>query len=174
MKHDLLTIVDSLTSVLEQRKFLLAYSGGLDSHVLLHVMSRLPDIELRAVHIDHGLQDASPWWGRHCRDICNDLSVPLERISLHLVVPEGQSVEAYARERRYQAFQDQLQSDEVLLTAHHQNDQAETLLIQLLRGAGGAGLSAMPMIASFAAGHHMRPLLNCSSLERNCVLKNNG
>ncbi|WP_022954407.1 tRNA lysidine(34) synthetase TilS [Leucothrix mucor] len=165
MKHDLLTVVDSLTSVLEQRKFLLAYSGGLDSHVLLHVMSRLPDIELRAVHIDHGLQDASPWWGRHCRDICNDLGVPLERISLHLAVPEGQSVEAYAREKRYQAFKDQLQPGEVLLTAHHQNDQAETLLIQLLRGAGGAGLSAMPMIAPFAAGHHMRPLLNCSRVQ---------
>ena len=160
MKHDLLTAIEPLFSILEQRNFLVAYSGGLDSHVLLQLMSRLPDINLRALHIDHGLQDASPWWGRHCRDICNDLNIPFERISLNLEVPDGQSLEAYAREKRYQAFKDHLLEDEVLLTGHHQNDQAETLLIQLLRGAGGAGLAAMPMMTSFAGGSHMRPLLN--------------
>ena len=162
MKHDLLELIEPLFSVLEQRNFLVAYSGGLDSHVLLHVMSRLPDIAVRAVHIDHGLQDVSPWWSRHCRDICSDFGIPLERISLRLNVPAGQSVEAYARDKRHAAFADLLESDEVLLTAHHQNDQAETLLIQLLRGAGGAGLSAMPMIATFSQGQHFRPFLNLS------------
>ena len=160
MKHDLLTAIEPLFSILEQRSFLVAYSGGLDSHVLLHLISRLPDIKLRALHIDHGLQDASPWWGRHCRDVCNDLNIPFERVSLNLEVPDGQSLEAYAREKRYQAFKEHLLPDEVMLTGHHQNDQAETLLIQLLRGSGGAGLAAMPMMTSFAVGSHMRPLLN--------------
>ena len=160
MSRDLLETIEPLLSVLGQRNFLVAYSGGLDSHVLLHLMSRIPDIAVRAVHIDHGLQDVSPWWSRHCRDICSDLGVPLERLSLKLEVPSGQSVEAYARSKRYAAFDDLLEPDEVLLTGHHQNDQAETLLIQLLRGAGGAGLASMPMISGFAQGQHLRPLLN--------------
>ena len=160
LKHDLLVGIEPLFSILEQRNFLVAYSGGLDSHVLLHLVSRLPDVTIRALHIDHGLQDASPWWGRHCRDICNDLAIPFERISLNLDVPEGASLEAYARDKRYDAFKDHLLPGEVLLTGHHQNDQAETLMIQLLRGAGVAGLAAMPMITSFATGSHMRPLLN--------------
>lgn len=162
LNHDLLAVIEPLFSILEQRKLLIAYSGGLDSHVLLHVVSRLPDFSVRAIHIDHGLQEASPWWGRHCRDICQDLNIPLEVVSLNLKVPAGESVEAYARNQRYQAFEDRLLEDEVLLTAHHQNDQAETLLIQLLRGSGGAGLAAMPMMTGFSKGNHMRPLLNVS------------
>ena len=146
LSHDLLTGIEPLFSILEQRNFLVAYSGGLDSHVLLHLMSRMPDVSVRAIHIDHGLQDASPWWGRHCRDVCTELNIPFECVSLNLEVPDGQSLEAYAREKRYQVFKNQLAQGEVLLTGHHQNDQAETLLIQLLRGAGGAGLAAMPMM----------------------------
>ncbi|PID46531.1 MAG: tRNA lysidine(34) synthetase TilS [Proteobacteria bacterium] len=160
MKHDLLAAVEPLFTILEQRSFLVAYSGGLDSHVLLHLMSRVPDIKLRAIHIDHGLQQASPWWGRHCREICSELDIPFEQASLNLQVPDGQSLEAYAREARYQALAKALNKNEVLLTGHHQNDQVETLLIQLLRGAGGAGLAAMPMMSGFALGSHMRPLLN--------------
>ncbi|MGB1310235.1 MAG: tRNA lysidine(34) synthetase TilS [Leucothrix sp.] len=162
MSRELLETIEPLLSVLEQRNFLVAYSGGLDSHVLLHLMSNVPDIAVRAVHVDHGLQDVSPWWSRHCRDICSELGIPLERVSLKLDVPAGHSIEAYARKQRYAAFAELLEPDEVLLTAHHQNDQAETLLIQLLRGAGGAGLSAMPVIAQFAKGQHFRPLLNFS------------
>lgn len=161
MIHDLLVAeIAPLFSVLKQRKFLVAYSGGLDSHVLLHVMSQVPDISLRAVYVDHGLQDASQWWGRHCREICSELAIPYQAIPLNLKVPSGQSLEAYAREKRYAAFASLLEEGEVLLTGHHQNDQAETLLIQLMRGAGGAGLSAMPMIAGFGKGHLMRPFLN--------------
>lgn len=160
MNRDLLETIEPLLSVLEQRNFLVAYSGGLDSHVLLHLMSRIPDIAVRAVHIDHGLQDVSPWWSRHCRDVCSDFGIPLDRISLKLDVPSGQSIEAYARTKRYAAFAELLEPDEVLLTGHHQNDQAETLLIQLLRGAGVAGLASMPMIAGFGQGQHFRPLLN--------------
>jgi tRNA(Ile)-lysidine synthase len=160
LNRDLLETIEPLLSVLEQRNFLVAYSGGLDSHVLLHLMSRIPDIAVRAVHIDHGLQDVSPWWSRHCRDVCSDFGIPLDRISLKLDVPSGQSIEAYARTKRYAAFAELLEPDEVLLTGHHQNDQAETLLIQLLRGAGVAGLASMPMIAGFGQGQHFRPLLN--------------
>ena len=163
LKHDLLSsTIQPLFSILKQQQFLIAYSGGLDSHVLLHMMSRLPNLQLRAIYIDHGLQDASVWWGRHCRDVCTELNIPFEQVALNLQVPADQSVEAYARDKRYQVFREMLEPDEVLLTAHHQNDQAETLLIQLLRGAGSAGLAAMPMMASFASGSHMRPLLNTS------------
>ena len=162
MNRDLLDQLEQLLSILEQRAFLVAYSGGLDSHVLLHLMGQIQDVDVRAVHIDHGLQEVSPWWSRHCRDVAAELNIPLERRSLNLKVPEGESVEAYARQARYEAFREILKPNEILLTAHHQNDQAETLLIQLLRGAGGAGLSAMPMITSFASGQLFRPLLNTS------------
>lgn len=149
--------------------YLLAFSGGLDSHVLLHGLARLrtsiPGLVIRAIHIDHGLQSESAAWQRHCQYICDDLGVSLEIISLGLQPEPGQSIEAIAHEARYQVFADHIQADEILLTAHHQDDQAETLLLNLLRGAGAAGLAAMPQSRVFHDTLLCRPLLNCSQQE---------
>ena len=142
---------------------LLAYSGGLDSHVLLHACASLrasiPDLSLRAIHIDHGLQVASADWAVHCREVCAGLGIPFQLVQLGLQVPAGESLEAVARQARYQAFAGSLQAGEMLLTAHHRDDQAETLLLNVLRGSGVDGLAAMPECRKFAAGSLGRPLL---------------
>lgn len=147
----------------------IGFSGGLDSHVLLHACASLreqyPHLRFRALHIDHGLQAMSAAWAAHCRAVCAGLEIPLVVEALKLVIPAGASVEAVARTARYAAFSKHLQAGEIVLTAHHQNDQAETLLLHLLRGSGVDGLAAMPEIRSFASGALGRPLLGCSRAE---------
>ncbi len=144
---------------------LVAYSGGLDSHVLLHAAVHgirdegKKSLNIRAIHINHNLQPESATWVEHCRRVCQQLAVELEIVTLQLAIPPGSSTEAVARAARYQAFHEHLQPGEVLLTAHHQDDQAETLLLNLLRGSGPEGLAAMPESRSFAASVLLRPLL---------------
>ena len=128
----------------------MAFSGGLDSTVLLHLLAdlaqhhRLPP--LSAVHIHHGLQAAADAWPEHCQAFCDALGVPLQ--VLRVQVPAGASLERAAREARYGAFARLTASGEVLLTAQHRDDQAETLLFRLLRGAGVRGLSACLLYTS--------------------------
>ncbi len=158
-------ITQTLTSFTSHKKFLIAYSGGLDSHVLLHLMAGVRDIdnaEIRAIYVNHGLQKEAEAWGQHCLRTCKALSVPCEIIELNLQQPKGESLEALARQARYQALVKSLQRDEILLTAQHQNDQGETLLLQLFRGAGVEGLASMPHACQFGKGLHLRPLLNVS------------
>lgn len=158
-------LMDNLTALTASKKLLIAYSGGLDSHVVLHALATLPSSEgfqVRALYIDHGLQAIAKQWPQHCLAVCNALAINCDVIPLNLIIPEGESLEAVARKARYHAFAQQLQQDEVLITAHHQDDQAETVLIQLFRGAGVNGLAAMPSIKAFAKGVHVRPLLDQS------------
>ncbi len=150
----------------------LAYSGGLDSQVLLHASAQLRQqhpalkrLKLIAIHIDHGLQAESAAWATHCKTVCAALYIPLQVVELQLQIPTGESLEATARTARYQAFATAVQSGEYLLTAHHQDDQAETLLLNLLRGAGADGLAAMPVMRAFHAGRLARPLLAVSRAE---------
>ena len=147
------------------KKLLIAYSGGLDSHVLLHLVSQFPQAshyQVRAMHIHHGLQEEADAWVPHCQSVCADLNIPLQINHLNLELKKGESIEEAARAARYIALKESLKQGEVLLTAHHQNDQAETLLLQLFRGAGVQGLAGMPTISSFGSGQHARPLLNAS------------
>jgi tRNA(Ile)-lysidine synthase len=141
-----------------------ALSGGMDSTVLLHLLAGLAQREalppLSAIHIHHGLQAAADAWPAHCRELCAALSVPLQ--VEYVQVAPGASLERAAREARYAAFAARLGAGEVLLTAQHRDDQAETLLFRLLRGAGVQGLSAMPVSRALGAGQLLRPLLNCS------------
>ena len=139
-----------------------AYSGGLDSHVLLHALSVLRadhPFSLSAVHIDHGLQAASVDWDKHCASVCATLGVDyvMKRVTVEGVADEG--LEAAARRARYAALVAALAPGDILLTAHHGDDQAETVLLQLLRGTGVAGLAAMPVQADFGPGRIVRPLL---------------
>ncbi|MGQ0385033.1 MAG: tRNA lysidine(34) synthetase TilS [Gammaproteobacteria bacterium] len=146
-----------------QASWCVALSGGVDSTVLLHAMRALQAggglTRLRALHVDHGLQPAAPAWTEHCRRLCEGLGVPFAALRLGLAAVPGASVEALARELRYAAFGRALAPGEWLLTAHHRDDQLETVLIQLLRGAGVAGLAAMPARAALGRGRHGRPLL---------------
>jgi tRNA(Ile)-lysidine synthase len=138
-----------------------AFSGGADSTALLAALSQLPrrPASLRALHIDHRLQAASRRWSAHCRRIARQLRVPLAVRTATIVRVRGESLEAAARRERYRLFARTLAPGEALLTAHHQDDQLETVLLQLLRGAGVAGLAAMPEVAPLAQGLLVRPLL---------------
>jgi tRNA(Ile)-lysidine synthase len=143
----------------ESKPLLIAYSGGLDSHVLLHALAHCNiKHQLRAVHIHHGLSPNANAWAAHAENICNELNIPLVIHHLDLNLQKGESIEARAREARYQYFEELLQDGEILCTAHHQDDQLETVLLQLLRGAGPKGLAAM---AEFQ-DNHARPLLHIS------------
>lgn len=145
-------------------KFLIAYSGGLDSHVLLHrlVIQRdnNSEIKLRAVHVHHGLHEDADKWTAHCQKICDELNVELIIKKIQIEKGSKLGIEAAARNARYRVFESLLENNETLVTAHHQDDQAETVLLQLLRGAGPKGLAAMPECAKFGCGEHARPLLN--------------
>ncbi|MGX5220326.1 tRNA lysidine(34) synthetase TilS [Pseudomonas segetis] len=144
-----------------------AFSGGLDSSVLLHILATLAQREaipsLFAVHIHHGLQPAGDLWPEHCQQFCDQLGVPLS--VLRVKVEPGASLERAARDARYKAFTAQLCAGELLMVAQHADDQAETLMFRLLRGAGVRGLAAMPICRPLGQGQLLRPLLNCSRAE---------
>ena len=142
----------------------MALSGGADSAALLAGLAALGGgfrgLPLRAVHIDHGLQAAASEFREACKNLCEHLGVPLELIRVEVQSEAGLSIEAAARAARYAALAAQLQPRECLLTAHHRQDQAETLLLQALRGAGVKGLSAMPVCRILGLGWHARPVLD--------------
>ena len=150
-------------------RLLVAYSGGVDSHVLLHWLAgqrgEWGGRTLAAVHVNHGLQAAAGEWERHCRRVCHELGVAFHPLRVDARPAAGESPEAAARTARYGALQGLLTASDALLTAQHQDDQAETLLLQLLRGAGPPGLAAMPPAAPFGAGWLWRPLLAHSRTE---------
>ena len=140
----------------------IAYSGGLDSTVLLRaaaaVRERLPG-PLWAVHVDHALHPDSGRWAEHCRVTCEDLAIPLRECRAEVKPGRGESLEAVARTARYGEFFALLAPGDLLLTAHHLDDQAETLLLALIRGSGVHGLAAMPPVADLGLGRLVRPLL---------------
>ena len=144
------------------------YSGGLDSHVLLHLCAELRKqypLRLKAVHVHHGLSVNASDWVVHCEQVCADLQIEFIQKSIEAKALTGDSPEEVARDLRYAVFAKLLAPQDILLTAHQQDDQAETVLVQLLRGAGPKGLAAMPELKAFAAGFHARPLLSVSRVE---------
>ena len=155
------------------RHIWVGYSGGLDSHALLYALAStnseltklIPDVKICALHVHHGLNKAADQWQEHCVTVCQSLSIPLEIVHVDASPAPGESPEAAARNVRYQAFNQVIQNGDCLLTAHHQDDQAETVLLQLLRGSGPRGLAAMPACTEFGNGWHVRPLLNFSRSE---------
>ena len=147
-----------------------ALSGGADSAALLFAAagssvavgsrSTFRELPLRAIHVDHGMQAAAAEFRTACAALCLSLDIPLTVIPVAVHSPPGASLEAAARDARYAALAGELKTGECLLTAHHSEDQAETLLLQALRGAGLKGLSAMPLRRPLGLGWHVRPLLD--------------
>ncbi len=159
-----------LTALIPQRHapaWWIAYSGGLDSCVLLHLLVRLARQQslppISAIHVHHGLQSGADAWAEHCHETCRALGVPLEVVRVR--VADSASLENAARKARYAAFEGRLGEGEVLLTAQHRDDQAETMLFRLLRGAGLKGLAAMPPARALRRGRLVRPLLDVSRAE---------
>jgi len=145
------------------RPIAIGYSGGVDSHVLLHALKALMleglPLTLQAIHVNHHLNLAADWWVAHCQTVCDALDITLTVLDIHLKDTQGESLEALARTARYEVIAAALPEHSYFLTAHHQDDQAETVLLQLLRGAGPKGLSAMPFEKTFKHIRIIRPLL---------------
>lgn len=164
MRSDSGDVSQALTGSLpEGRRFCIAFSGGRDSTVLLHAMVGLMAAgrcEVRAVHVNHGLQDPASEWERHALEVAVRLQVPCTIRRVVVPVDTGQGIEAAARSVRYDALRDELRPGECLLTAHHADDQLETVLLHLLRGSGVSGLLGIPRDAQFGFGRLRRPLLD--------------
>lgn len=143
----------------------IALSGGLDSCVLLHslVALNLP-VTLHALHINHQISPNANTWQAHCADMCARLNIAFTAVKVD-VKNSGRGIEDAAREARYAVFEQHIKSGDYLLTAHHADDQAETLLLRLMRGTGPRGLAAMAQQRSLGQGTLFRPLLNFSRAE---------
>jgi tRNA(Ile)-lysidine synthase len=141
-----------------------ALSGGLDSTVLLKSLADLRAAgraawSLRAVHVDHGLHADSAQWAAHCSAFAAALGVPLDQVRVAAHASKGESPEAVARDARYAALSERMQPNEALLTAHHADDQFETILLQWLRGGGLRAIAGMSPCASIGDRWHLRPML---------------
>ncbi len=139
------------------------FSGGPDSSALLHALASLPEARARglaAIHVDHGLHADSAAWAAHCVAFCAALGLPLTTTRVNVARYRGDGLEAAARTARHAAFASALPAGGVLALAHHRDDQAETVLLKLLRGAGPEGLGGMRPLRAFAGGWLWRPLLD--------------
>lgn len=139
-------------------RFVLAYSGGMDSSVLLHAMHGL-GLPLHVVHVNHHLQPQCEQWQRHCHAVCEACGVAFTAIQAPVEKVPQQSLEESARKARYRHLFEHVGAQDALVTAHHEDDLAETLLLQLLRGAGPAGLAGMGTERMHEGRRHLRPLL---------------
>lgn len=154
----------SLTALARQPACIcVAFSGGLDSSALLHGLAKLqphPSLAgLRAIHVHHGLHADADDWARHCKLTADALGIEYQQLSVSLAEALPGGLEAAARDARYQALRAALRPGEVLATAHHLDDQAETLLLRLMRGSGNTGLAGIPAWSQLGAGWLWRPLL---------------
>ena len=165
-----------LDSFPDSRRILIAYSGGIDSSVLLHLLcsirSKLKQA-LEVIYIDHGLQKESSDWGEFCRQECIKYNVPFALMKINESCPENLSVEGWARDKRYSLISKLVRKNDILFTAHHQDDQVETFFLQIFRSAGPRGLSSMPVFKKFGDGFHARPFLIFSRKEIEKYAKNN-
>lgn len=159
-------LADILTNALargdaEPTGLCVAFSGGRDSSVLLHALHGLAlPVPLRAIHIDHGLLAESAGWAAHCETVCRQWQIPMQvtRVDVSSAAADG-GLEAAARDARYAVFRAELRPGEFLLTAHHSDDQLETVLLRLMRGSGPAGVAGIRPFAPFGPGYLVRPLL---------------
>ncbi|NMP16795.1 tRNA lysidine(34) synthetase TilS [Thalassotalea sp. Y01] len=153
------------------RPLTLAYSGGCDSQVLLHLLASLKiqnqlTTQLQAIHVHHGLSENADDWLRFTKQQAQRLGIPYQAINVDLQAQKRQSLEALARDARYQALSEHSADDAVIITAHHQDDQLETMLMALKRGSGVSGLAAMSDIRAHNKQQLLaRPLLSSSRMD---------
>ncbi|MDA0146854.1 tRNA lysidine(34) synthetase TilS [Vibrio sp. LaRot3] len=163
-------LATTFTQVIEQHsadfsatnKLVLGFSGGVDSRVMLQLLADYQQAKsgkVLAVHVHHGLSENADEWAQQCQMWCQQLKVEcvVERVTLET---QGNSIEAAAREARYNAIARHVNTGDLLLVGQHADDQIETLLLALKRGSGPKGLSAMAECMPFAGGKLVRPLLS--------------
>ncbi len=152
--------------------YVIAYSGGVDSQVLLHAFAKVVPEKVIAYHVNHGISDNAKDWENFCFEHAESLSVDFH-VSRFSLLGES-NLEDKARQVRYGAFKSIMTSKSVLVTGHHMDDQVETFMLNLMRGAGIDGLSAMPEIKDFGVGFHGRPFLSVTKADiKEYALKHN-
>ena len=149
------------------KKICVSLSGGIDSIVLLHALKKVSnkDFSIRAIHINHNLHEGSQSWADFCQKTCDQIQIQINIHSVKINNKEGFGIEAAARKVRYQKFQESIQEGEWLMTAHHQDDQLETILLRMARGTGVEGLQGIQKQFNFGRGNILRPLLDVSKSE---------
>lgn len=156
----LLTRLQALTADCPPRRWIVAFSGGIDSTALLHALVNAnSNVPVIAVHIDHGLHPDSASWSRHCESVATSLGAKFECHRVQVPDNAENGPEAAARQARYAALLSIVADNDCLLSGHHENDQAETLLLNLMRGSGPAGLAGIGASQSFGRGLLLRPML---------------
>ncbi|WP_417597200.1 tRNA lysidine(34) synthetase TilS [Oceanospirillum sp.] len=166
MKPDVVTS-DLLQNLPPHKQLWLALSGGLDSVVLLDLAVEfcvLHQSKLNVVHVHHGLSLNADVWASHCLELCDQYrqatSIQLSSVVEKVKLSSGASIEEQARLARYQVFERCLAEGDLMLMAHHGDDQLETVLLRLMRGSGSTGLSGMPICRPLGLGYLYRPLLS--------------
>lgn len=158
--QSLLSALESLPVV---RHWHIALSGGADSVALLlafHQIQSKLTAPVSAIHVDHSLHANSAKWTSFCVELSQRLGIPLSVEKITIEQESRESLEAAARRQRYQALGAYIKPQHALVTAHHQDDQAETFMLNLMRGSGPGGLAAMPVSRDFSEGYLRRPLLH--------------
>ena len=149
----------------QQSCFSVALSGGVDSVVLLHLIKQAQqqhsELKIEAVYVNHGLSKYADEWQGSCQSLCEELDVAFKTVHVEIYERSRTSLEAQAREARYQALDENCISGSVILLGQHLNDQLETFLLRLKRGSGLQGLASMPQTRLLASGRVcFRPLIN--------------
>lgn len=169
-------LLHTLKSLPQVNSYIVGFSGGADSSALLFALIELGaqlGKPVSAVHINHGIHADADQWQQHCEDFCRRYAVPLQCIAVKPGYSSGKGLEAEARQLRYAAISALLDTGDCLLTAHHSDDQSETLLLNLMRGSGIDGLSAMPQHRPLGAGSLQRPLLDFQNAGLRRYLRDN-
>lgn len=160
-------LIQACPELRQASRVVVAYSGGVDSTVLLHLLHEAHAqgalaAPIHALHINHALQPDANRWQEHCQQVCAGLELTLHTNQVQVVPAPGESLEDCARNARHAVFESVLQPGEVLALAHHRDDQVETVFFRLLRGSGVAGLAGMPRSRTCGRGLLFRPLLDWS------------
>ncbi len=158
-------VLPSVAGTSVEAHWWIAFSGGLDSCVLLHALAALKlPVQLHALHVNHQISPNANVWQQHCADLCATFGVRFTAVKV-VVENKGRGIEDAARNARYTVFEQYLKQGEYLFTAHHADDQTETMLLRLLRGAGPRGLAAMSRSRLLGEGIIYRPLLDFTRAE---------
>lgn len=152
--------------LVDKKSYTIALSGGVDSVVLLFIFYKIAQytpIQLNAIHINHGISANAQMWEQFCVALCEQLNVPLKIAKHSILRAGGESVENNARVARYKDFC--ALDSEVIVLGHHKNDQAETLLSQILRGSDLHNIASMRFVSEKRGKLFWRPLLNLTRKE---------
>jgi tRNA(Ile)-lysidine synthase len=170
-------LLNTLLELPAHKRLVVGFSGGADSTALLLALHQLVNelkCSIAAVHFNHGLQQRANFWQEFCQDFCRQRQIPLQEYPLELPVKSGTSPETMARNARYAVIRQILTVDDIYLTAHHADDQAETVLLNLLRGSGPAGLAGIPRLRRLSRGWLARPLLDFRHVALETWLRSQG